>query len=204
MYYTVLLSFKNLSEPELILFADNVIQKTSTNLIFAPLQSLVEPVRTGYDAFKISFNLARDGGSPLVADKGKKNKQLLVVLTDLAKGVDGIAKGDKDIIIASGFKPTNEPQTLESLGTPQNFKVYNETDNGVITQSWDRVEKRTGYILQMREFGTETWTQVASPTAATYTMKGLKRGLYLEFRVCAIGTRNIVSEWSVIKDVHVD
>ena len=204
MYYTVLLSFKTVSEPELILFGDNVIQQTSTNPIFASLKSLVDPTRTGYDTFKTAFNLARNGGFLLVADKTKKHKEFLVVLTELAKGVDGVAKGDKAIIIASGFKPTNEAQTLESLDVPQNFKVYNELENGVITQSWDRVERKTGYILQMREFGTETWQQIASPTAATYTMKGLKRGLHLEFRVCATGTRNVVSGWSDIKDVHVD
>ncbi len=204
MYYTVLYSFKNLSEPEIILFADNVIQQTTTNAIFASLKSVVDPVRGGYDVFKTAFNIARNGGSTLVADKTKKHKELLVALAELAKGVDDIAKGDKDIITASGFKPSNEAQMLESLGIPQNFKVYNELENGVITQSWDKVERKTGYLLQMREFGTDIWQQVAAPTAATFTMKGLKRGLHLEFRVCATGTRNIVSEWSAIKDVYVD
>lgn len=204
MYYTVLYAFKNLSQPELILFTDNVIQQTTTNSIFASLKSVVDPVRSRYDTFKTAFNLARNGGSALISDKDKKHKELLVVLAELAKGVDDIAKGDKDIIIAAGFKPSNDPQMLESLGIPQNFKVYNEIENGVITQSWDRVERKTGYILQMREFGTETWEQIASPTAASYQMKGLKRGLHLEFRVCTTGTRNIVSGWSDIKDVHVD
>lgn len=204
MYYTVLYSFKNLSQPELILFTDNVIQQMTTNPLFASLKLVVDPVRSGYDIFKTAFNVARNGGSPLIADKDKKHKELLGVLTELAKGVDGIAQGDKAVIIASGFKPSNEAQMLESLDVPQNFKVYNEIENGVITQSWDKVDRKTGYILQMREFGTETWQQIASPTAASYEMKGLKRGLHLEFRICATGTRNIVSGWSDVKDVHVD
>jgi hypothetical protein len=204
MEATTLLSFKLLSQPDVILFTDNVIQKMTTNPLFTSLKSLIDPVIVSFDVFKTAFNLAHNGGYLLNADKDKKHKELLDLLVFLARGVDTVAKGDRLIIIASGFKPSAEPQSITELTIPTNFKVFNHEDNGTIIANWDKVDNKVSYALEMRVVGEDTWKGIAFPTARTVTLKGLARGLHLAFRVRAMGTKGIMSGWSVIKDVFVD
>jgi hypothetical protein len=56
----------------------------------------------------------------------------------------------------------------------------------------------------MRIVGEQMWQTIATPTLTTYTVENLQRGLHVEFRVHATGTRNIVGDYTRIIDVFVD
>ena len=201
---TVLLSFKSFSQPEYLLFGDNVIQQLTTNEIFASLKPLVDPVIVSHGIFRTAFNVAKVGDAVAREDRDAKHQDDLVLMVNLAKGVEKLANNSRAIITAAGFKPSNATQSLSELATPENFKVYNLERKTSVYLTWDAVAKKMSYTLEMRVFGTEIWQTVATPTAANYTFDGLTRGAHLEFRVRATGTRNIVSDWSDVKDVFVD
>ena len=201
---TVLLFFKTQPQPEYLLFGDNVIQQIRTNEIFASLKPLVDPVIVSHGIFRTAFNVAKTGNAVAKEDRDAKHQADLVLMVELAKGVEKLANGSRAIIMASGFKPSSVAQALNELATPENFKTYNLERKGSIYLSWTAVAKKVSYTIEMRVVGTEIWQAAATPTAANYTFDGLKRGLHLEFRVRATGTRNIVSDWSVVNDVFVD
>ena len=204
MEVTVLLSFKNLSPRDYLAFGDNVIHQITTNDIFASLKPLVDPVIVSHGIFRTAFNIAKTGDGVAKENRDTKHKEELVLMVELAKGVEKLANGSRAIIIASGFKPSSEMETLTELQMPTNFKVYNLVPNGSIKQEWDAVPKKNGYALEMRVFGTDNWQAVAYPTTTSWTIHDLTRGLHLEFRIRATGTRGIMGKWSDIKDVHVD
>ena len=201
---TVLLSFKNYSLPEYLLFGDNVIQQTTTNDIFISLKPFIDPLKISHESFRNAFNAAKTGDAVAKEDRVVKYEADIVLMVALAKAVEKLANGSRAIITASGFKPSNAAQALSELATPENFKAYNLERKTSIYLVWNSVAKRVSYTIEMRVVGTETWQTVATPTAANYTFDGLTRGTHLEFRVRAIGTRNIVSDWSEIRDVFVD
>ena len=204
MHYTVLLSFKSDSQSEVILFTDNVIQQTTSNPIFASLKPFVDPVEDAFSVFRVAFNLAKMGGALANIERDKKHIALLDVLTLLAKEVEKLAKGDKAIIIASGFKPSNEIKFITELTAPTNFVAINLAPKGVIQLNWDKVEGKLAYAIEMRIFGEDTWKAIAAPTGRFLTLTDLVRGSHLEFRIRATGTKNLVSPWSLIADVYVD
>jgi hypothetical protein len=204
MEATVLLSFKLLSQPDLILFTDNVIHQTTTQTLFESLKPFVDPVVVGYDVFRVSFNQASNGTYLFKVDRDKKHKELLTVLEALAKAVNTFAKGDRDIIITSGFKPSGDTQTITELLAPQNFEVFNLKPKRSVQLNWDKVEGRLNYALEMRVVGEETWKTVAFPTVKSYIFTDLPRGAHLEFRIRALGTKSMVSPWSAIIDIFVD
>jgi hypothetical protein len=201
---TVLLSFKNYGQPELILFTDNVILQTTTNPKFVSLKPLVDPVIERQETFRTAFNVSKTGGPSTTTFKDEKHKELLVDLEELANAVNKLAKGNRSVIAESGFKASTEPQSLNELATPQNFKALNLERNCFVKLTWEKVEKRTSYTVEMRIVGETEWKTVALPTATNYTFTDLTRGLHVEFRVRANGTRNIVSDWTPIRDVFVD
>lgn len=204
MYYTVLLSFKSLSQPDVILFTDNVIQQTSTNPIFASLKPFVDAAEPAYNAFRVAFNLAKMGGTLANLERDKKHKELLDVLALLANEVEKLANGSKAVIIASGFKPNNEPQSITELIAPTDFAVINLVPKGSIQLSWGTVMGKLNYTVEMRVFGEETWKVIATPSGRLLTLTDLVRGSHLEFRVRAAGTKGLISPWSLIADVFVD
>jgi hypothetical protein len=203
MAATCSLSFKQLGQAEIIVFTDNVTQKTGTDPQFTSIKPLVVIVETVAEAYRTAYNLALNNDAVLNLEKDKKLKELHAVLTDLAQGVDGIAKGDIVVIMAAGYEPTKEAKAITSLNTPSNLKVINKIEGGVVYLSWDKVDSKTAYLLQMRVVGTDTWTQIATPSARSITLKDLTQGTHLEFRVCATGTRGLVSNWSAVADVWV-
>jgi hypothetical protein len=203
MAATCALSFKLKSQPDCIVFTDNVTQKIAADPQFASLKPLGVIVETSAEIFRTAFNLAQNNDALLNMDKDKKHRDLLVVMTDLARGVDGIAKGDIAIIMAAGFEPTKEAKAITSLDTPLNLKATNKIEDGVVFVSWDKVENKMAYLLQMRVVGADTWAQIATPSARSIVLKGLTQGAHLEFRVCASGTRGLVSSWSAVADVWV-
>ena len=201
---TVLLSFKTQPQSEYLLFGDNVIQQITTNAVFASLKALVDPVIVSHDIFRTAFNVAKTGDAVAKENRDAKHQADLILMVDLAKSVEKLGNGSRAIITASGFKPSNVAQALNELAMPENFKAYNLERKGSIYLSWAAVPKKVSYTIEMRVVGTEIWQIAATPTAATYTFDSLKRGLHLEFRVRATGTRNIVSDWSVVNDIFVD
>lgn len=204
MEVTVLLSFKNYTLSEYLLFGDNVIQQLTTNVIFAPLKPLIEPVIVSQSTLRTAFNVAKTGDGLTREDRDVKHQDSLVLMVALAKSVEALANGSRAIIIAGGFKPNSVAQALSELATPEGFKALNIERKGSIKLEWLPVPKKTGYTIEMRIFGTENWQVAATTTLSSYTFHDLTRGLHLAFRVRATGTRNIVSDWSITNDVFVD
>jgi hypothetical protein len=204
MQRTVLMSFKTKPQAEIILFTANVIQKMDGNPDYLVHQEKINALKPISLAFREAFAAASNNDELLNMVKDRKHLDLLKQLEIMAVDVDDIAKGDKEYIVGAGFEVRKEAQALTQLPTPTGFKAFNHEDNGSITLKWDKVPNRLNYAVEMRIVGEQTWQTVALPTLNTCTINGLTRGLHVEFRVRAAGTKNITSSFTRVIDVYVD
>ena len=204
MQRLVVFSFKNETQGGLIVFSANVLLKMDGNALYLVHQKDVDQLKITAQAYSNAFNAASTNDEVLNLVKDRKYLELIKQLELVAIAVDNVAKGDKAYIIGAGFKVRKDAQALSELPAPTNFSAKNHDRNGAVTLSWDVVLNRVNYTVQMRIVGEENWKEIASLTPTSFTINDLTRGLHVEFRVRATGTRNIVGDWTRIIDVFVD
>ncbi len=200
----VSLAFKSLSQSEIIVFATNVFSKMSSDPQFAFLKPDVDALDTVTKVYSDALSAASTKDSMLVLIKNTKLVELQDKLSELAAKVNEFAKGDKVIVKASGFDYIKDPKSLSELATPTGLEVDKVLkQSGKVKLSWDKVDGIINYVVEMRIKGEETWMTSAFPSARTVIIKDLKPGTNVEFRVRALGTRNLMSDWSQIVDIWI-
>lgn len=204
MQRTVVMSFKTLPQAEVILFAANVILKMDGVAAYLVHKKDVDALIPIAQAFSNAFNDALNNDAVLNMVKDRKHVVLLKQLEVVAIDVDDVAVGNKEYIIGAGFAVRKDVQALSSLAVPPNFKAFNHERNGSVTLDWGKVIGMSSYVVQMRIVGEALWQTVSTQTAIGFTVNNLVRGSHVEFRVCASGTRGIVSDWTRVIDVFVD
>jgi hypothetical protein len=204
MKNSVYRGFKNLPQADSIVFAKNVVQKMTANPLFAAFKAYIDALELIRKAFSDALITANNKDPVLIILKNQKRKEMDEQLDDVAELVNSLAKGDKAVILASGFDFIAEYKTITELLAPTGFKVTNVPDQpGKVKGSWDEVKGTNTYALEMRIKGTEIWEGCAFPSARSVVIKDLKLGSNVEFRVRALGTRGLMSDWSIIVDVWV-
>ena len=204
MQRTVVLSFKNETQRGLVVFSFNVLLKMDAVSTYLTHKAEVDALKPIAEAYRDAFNAASTNDELLNMAKDRKMLELLKQLEVVAYAVDDVANGDKAYIIGAGFAVRKDVQALNELPAPNNFKVQNHERNGSLTLKWGAVANKVNYVVEMRVVGEEKWQTIALPTAATYTVNDLTRGIHLEFRVRATGTKNIMGDWTRIIDIYVD
>lgn len=197
-------AFKSLPQSEILVFANNVIQKMTDDAQFVAFKAAVDALELIRKGYGDALTAANTKDPVLIILKNNKRKELDERLDDVADLVNGLAKGDKAIILSAGYSYIAEAKQITELLAPTGLKVVNVQDQpGKIKVSWDEVKGTNNYAVEMRVKGEEMWVSCAFPSARSVVVKDLKLGSNVEFHVRALGTRNLVSDWSLVSDVWV-
>ena len=196
MKSSVVYSFKSLPQAELSEFAANVIAKMTQDPQFVGLKPQVDALKAAYDLYQVAASNAKDGGKIATLEKNDRLEVLVFELSTVARYVDVLANESELVVLAAGFNVRKKATPVTELATPTNVIAKNLEQNGVARLSWAAVEGSTIYAIERRTKGTESWRNGDYRGGISAQLEGLEINTTFEFRIMAIHSTGIKSNWS--------
>ena len=192
-----------------VVFALSIVTAMTGNVGFpAPVPSLAAVAQAATDLeTALNRNDMRDKAKTTLANT--KEAALDDILTLLALYVDGVAKGDANLILSTGM-PVRAARAASQLPVaPLNVSAINTTVEGEVQVKWDKVSNARVYVVEIsndvaatqstplnspptvsttaRSF--ITWTLVDIIAHAKYTLTGLTSGIKYAVRIYAVSAK---------------
>ncbi len=175
----VALNISSLTVPELIKRGFFYEQRINDNpTVFASCVAAATAVGVAATALQAAETDTKDGARHKIAIRNDKEKELMVLIQDLAYLVQKTANGDESIIHLAGME-LRQKRTL----TDSEFKVSQGEDPGTVVLKL-KARPRATYKWQYSAdpLGSSQWIDAKSSTASRVTLSGLSPGMYW-FRV---------------------
>lgn len=182
--------YKSNDATGLLRYAESILQKMKENadLFVDPVPDLAT-FESQLENYRREYTEATFRDKRAVIRKRKAGKVLQEAIYRLSQYVDAMAKGDREIIVAAGFTPTN-PTTTRVGKTPQaqNLRIDNvQVGTGKLRARVKPWKHARLYRFEYRKVGTEEWTSILH-SRSTLEIQGLEMMQLYEFRVSYIGT----------------
>lgn len=182
-----IITFNN--EYELASLIENVPEKMKNNPAFTnPPQALAELEKEGPE-FRELLRKARNRDKEWVAVKNTKKTKVLALLVEVAEYVIATCKGDRGLILSSGFNATDEQK-----GSVKPFIGSLEVELGTQGEAILHAKNPKGAVSYMHQYATElpspntVWYSEGS-TTGDHAFTGLFSDKRYWFRVVAIGRK---------------
>jgi hypothetical protein len=182
-----IITFKN--EHDLVTFIKRVVEKLKSNPVFPNIPSALAELEKMLPELEEALVKAKSRDKEWVSLKNDKKAIAIALLEELAQFVIATSKGDRTLILSSGFDVTDEQNTrpvtaIETL----------EVELGAPGEAIVRVKKATGAVAYVHQYATEppgpntVWVNEES-TTGIHTFKGLTSDKRYWFRTLAIGRK---------------
>jgi hypothetical protein len=174
-------------QSDLVTISQRVIEKMENNPVFPDPPAALTALKKVLPEYETALVNALGRDKEWGAIKNAKKAIVLKLLTELSWYVMAICKGDKVLLLSSGFDVTGE---VRSPLTPAIEKL--EVDIGPPGEATTRVRNVTATIAYVHEYATEppglhtAWTSKGS-SQGSYVFTGLTTDKRYWFRVVAIG-----------------
>jgi hypothetical protein len=181
-------SFTRGRDGDLVITSGKVRQDMTNNVLFPePSPSLAE-LQKAEEEYQIALNNAAGRDTVMVSIKNDKRAVLRGILTQLAEYVASVAKGDRTVLLTSGFILTREKGEVATLKPIVDLLVNTETAEQA-TVSVRKVKGAKAYNHQYTIGAVTSESQWISKTITEpiCTFTGLHSGVKYAFRVIAIG-----------------
>jgi hypothetical protein len=191
-----LLNFSGGSDDRIRTLGQNVFKSMSGNAYFAQPTVDMKTLGANLDNYVNSIPTKEVLSSDLAAIKNQYKTILKANLTALCNYVNGIANGNRVILVTSGFDITPETKAKpEDNSVPTNVNVKIGSHKGSMVMSCDAQKSAKTYEARAKN-GTDIWSEpISSTKSKTVTLKGLIPGHVYEFQMRTFGTSGS-SEWS--------
>jgi hypothetical protein len=172
---------------ELSTIAQCVIEKMENNPDFPDPPVALAMLKEALPEFRIALANAHGRDRIMMSIKDDKKKIVLNLLAELAEYVAITSKGDRTLILSSGFDVADENR---GMMTPA-IEIL-DVELGPPGEATTRIKNVTAAIAYMHQYATEppgantVWTSVGS-CKGYYTFRGLQSDKRYWFRVIAIG-----------------
>ena len=176
-------------EEDLEFTSERVIEKTENNPGFPNPPTALAELKKALPEFRVARKNAEGGDKEMVSIKNDKKAIVLNFLQIVADWVTVTSKGDRSLILNSGFDvpsetnaTRNQPPSIEKL----------EVELGQAGVAITRIKTVTGVKAYIHQYTTEppgvntVWTGEGS-SDGSHTFEGLISGKQYWFRVVAIG-----------------
>ena len=201
MNYKILGNRRKTRQGELTVISKRVIEKMEGNPTFPNPPGALTKLKKTIPEYQSSLTNAMSRDKEMVAIKNKKKEILLDLLDELANYVSLICKGDRTLLLSSGFDIIEEgvatlPPSIEKL----------EVILGEPGEATARIKNAKGAIAFIFEYTTEPpgpntiWIYKPS-SLRTYTFKGLTSDKRHWFRTIAIGYGGLISYSPIVTRV---
>jgi hypothetical protein len=179
--------FKN--QRKLVIICQRVIEKMKSNPVFPNPPAALAELEKLLPEFEEALRKAESRDKEWVAIKNNKKARILALLEELAAYVSATCKGDRALILSSGFDVTDE-QTRSAKPSIETLQVELRAPG----EATIRGKNTTGAISYVHQYATEppapntVWHSEGS-TTCTHTFMGLDSDKRYWFRVVAIGRK---------------
>jgi len=188
----IMMSFSRYTDAELSAKAKEIESSVTSNPNFVGAGDTLTKLGTARTEYDESLVMARTGDTTKIALKNEKRKNLIDVLTELARYVEMAANGNRSILLSSGYEISKEHPTAVTLDVPQNIKLSDGNESGELYLTINSVNGAKSYMYQssVDPLTSESiWTSETA-TVSDHTFKSLPSGKRIWCRVVAIGSNN--------------
>jgi len=178
---------KKTRQGDLVTLSQRIIEKLEDNPNFPNLPPALFELKKVIPEYRTSLVNAQGREKIMVAIKNNKKEIVLNLLEELSGYVTAICKGDKTLLLSSGFDVTTEGNATLA---PAIEKL--EVELGPPGEATTRLKNITGAIAFIHEYATEPpgpntiWIYKGT-SLSTYTFTELTSDKRYWFRVMAIG-----------------
>ena len=192
-------AFKKYTQAELMEFAKIVHLMMTADAQFSTLKAFLDALLVAIKAYETAIgNAAINDSTAVIKEKGHKKDELNEVLARGADKVEELANGDEEVVLASGYKLIEKSKPLTELAPPVGLKAIDIVGKpGVVQFSWKRPKGAKSFVIETLTLDETVWQGGVYTMAVSKTITGLKSGTYTTLRVRAVGTNELLSEWSV-------
>jgi hypothetical protein len=186
------LGFGNLSGPLLNKKAGSIYEGIFENSDF-PTPT---PDMATFNAARIVFSNAMEKAASRSIDdivaRNQARNVLIDMLVELGNYVTLTANGNVAKLTKTRFDLRKQRETKPDMQKPQNLKLADGANRGMVEISVDSVKGARSYSYEytMDPLTPESVWTVISSTSRKITIKGLESGKKMWFRVAAVGVRN--------------
>lgn len=196
----VKLNFRNLSVPEKVARAQQVVAALTGNTNFPTPHPTLAEVTAAADALEAAANTAhaaRLEAKRRTAARDIKEDELTQLITQLGAHVESVAGGDESRIMSAGLEMRSDRTTDSSVpAAPETLTATTGNHEGEIELSWDTVRGARSYVVERAtDPQAGPWTQAGVSPRSSLIIEGLDSGKRYYFRVAAV-TLNGQSPWS--------
>lgn len=186
----VSLSFNRYTDGDLESKVNNIISNLTGNTLFPSPVPSIAVLSAAAVAYSEALVIAKTGNRSAIAEKNSRRLQLIDVLRNIGSYVNFASGGDISAILTSGFSLTKE-QSAVVIGKPENFRVVNGVNSGVLELMVNRVKGATAYLHEFTtdaSLQTQGWISLAS-SSRKILISNLQAGVRYYCRVGVVGTR---------------
>lgn len=195
------LQFKNLSELQVLQYAESILVKMTENVLLFPEPSpTLASLETAIGSFRTARTEAVYRDMRLVEIKNERLAELKTVMLEMSLYVSRISKGNRSVILAAGFTTNRDAMPLGEAPKPTDLRAIPNV--GVPGQVLLRVRvwpQATMYFFEYRKLqSTDPWVRL-STTRSTAVINGLDSLQIYEFRVAYASTNPQLTYSDVIR-----
>lgn len=177
------------NEHDLLILIKRVIGKTKNNVAFPNPPEALNELEKEAPEFELALVKAKSRDKESVAIKNNKKAIVLALLAQLAQYIIETSKGDRALILSSGFEAADEQNGKEKPSIESLDVILGAPGEAML-----RAKVKKGAVAYMHQYATEapgpnTIWHSAGHTTGDYTFTGLDSDKRYWFRVIAIGRK---------------
>lgn len=185
---------------ELAAKAEYIVERMTDNPAFPdPIPTLAE-ITLATGALRTAITNALDGGKTDYAIKRMRQKELRLLVNQLAGYVSSVAEGNELAILSSGFPVRKPGKPAPEPAMPMDVRAYISDHTGRVDLTWAAVNPAVTYHIQWTAgdpTDEKAWSLIAVSTRSSTKVTGLPSGQLSHFRVAGIGTKGM-GPWSQV------
>jgi hypothetical protein len=182
-------SFNYGRDGDLVNESGKVIQDMTKNVTLFPnpIPSVAELIQAK-EKYEVALYNAKGKDTVMVSIKNDERAVLRALLNQMAEYVTSVAKGDRTILLASGFSLARSKGEVKTLKPIEKLMVDTETPEQAVLRVI-RVKGAKAYVYQytVGTVGSESQWLSKTITEPLCVLSGLQPGIRHSFRVIAIG-----------------
>jgi hypothetical protein len=174
--------YKQFSDANLLKFARQVVSSLKDNAQFPTLKDSVTAVENAVNEYEAALINAKGRDRTLISIKNDKKASLKELLADLSINVTQVCKGDRSMLLSSGFNISKD----RSAATKLPFMLT--VDLGLPGEATTRIPRVRDTRAYVHEYTADPVTPASVWRSSTsksnrYTFTGLASGTKIWFRI---------------------
>jgi maltooligosyltrehalose synthase len=194
VYYHVVSNLARLNAIKLVAKGQTVHKYMSGNVYFAKPSVSMDDFAAALQLLEQAISNAAYADRAMIAKRDAQATIVADMLRSLASYVDAEAKGDRDIILSSGFEVRSEPTKSGEPTAPAKLEVVLGNISGTATFKCKREKNVHTYVGEWKQEDATEWQTVLS-TGCKIKLEGLMPLTNYTFRIAAVNSKG-QSNWS--------